>query len=190
MKHFMQVGILPVAPLLDAAARHAARFNDETWRESYPGSPHADSRSIYLRMPPTISVDSVFNSLEVVDRPIMAERAFSEACSAIALMVGTPLARAMIVSLAPNGLIAPHADEGLYAEATERYHLAILSNPKARLKAGEETLRLRPGVVWWFDKHVTHSGHNLGEAPRIHLIVDVFRAINRNQVNLPPPEAA
>jgi hypothetical protein len=31
-----------------------------------------------------------------------------------------------------------------------------------------------PGWVWWFDKHAPHWCVNMGDTPRVHLIVDCW----------------
>jgi hypothetical protein len=86
VKHFRNIGALELTPLRNAVQRHAEGFKDQTWRQDYPGSAHLDSETIYLRMPPVITVESIFNSLEVTDLPPMRDYAFQCALSVVSMM--------------------------------------------------------------------------------------------------------
>jgi hypothetical protein len=174
MMHFRYIGTVDPAPLVNAAIRYSGQFAEDTWRQDFPGSPHQDSESIYLRMPSEISVDSIFNSLEVSNLPLMRDYAFADACKAISLMTIATVKRVMLVKLKAGGKVTPHIDQGAYAEATERYHLPVITNPDCLMTSGDETVHLPAGEVWWFDKHALHSVVNNGP-DRIHLIVDVVR---------------
>ena len=174
MIHFRNIGSIDVTTLRSAVDRYASQFFEDTWRQDFPNSAHKDSETIYLRMPSEISVESIFNSLEVRNLPLMRDHAFSEACKAISLMTVSTVKRVMVVKLKSGGKVTPHIDQGEYAEATERYHLPIITNPDCLMTAGEETTHLPAGEVWWFDKHALHSVENHGP-DRIHLIVDVAR---------------
>lgn len=174
MDHFRQIGVYDVSGLIAAVEAYAERFADETWRQDYPGSAHRNSETVYLRMPPIIDAHSLFNSMDVVDLPLMQDVALSEACHAIAGMAGKPLARAMITKLRSGGVVTPHIDQGAYAEATERYHLPIVTNPDVLMRSGGEMVHMPVGTVWWFDKHAIHAVIN-GGADRTHLIVDVLK---------------
>lgn len=173
--HFRQVGTVDVGPLADAVTEHAHLFGLLDWREKAPGTPHLDTETIYLRMPSEITIETVFHSLEVADLPAMEVPAFAEAVRRVEAMTGESVARCMIVKLKPGGIITPHIDQGAYAEATHRYHLAVETNPGAWLQIDAEKLSMAPGQVWFFDKHALHMGANDGDSDRIHLIVDTFR---------------
>jgi hypothetical protein len=175
MDHFRQLAAVDPAPLVAAVAKHAGEFGRIAWRETTPGTPHPDSAALYLRMPREISRDSVFNALDCADLPLLAEPAFEDAALLLRSLTGAALARMMIVKLKPGGRIAAHIDEGAYAAATHRWHLAIASNDGAWLQSGPDRLTMQPGEVWWFDKHALHCGANDGASERIHLIADTFR---------------
>ncbi|MBV8652221.1 MAG: aspartyl/asparaginyl beta-hydroxylase domain-containing protein [Alphaproteobacteria bacterium] len=174
MPHFTRIGALAIDALAGAVDTHAARFADMVFRQRAPGSAHPDTETIYLRMPPTLSRETIFESLDSIDYPLMQEPAIREAVAAVSRLAGGRAARAMIVKLKPGGRIAPHVDEGAYAAATRRYHLPIATNPLAWLEAGGERLHLPAGTLWWFDKHALHRGGNDGATDRIHLIVDTL----------------
>jgi quercetin dioxygenase-like cupin family protein len=85
------------------------------------------------------------------------------------------VARVMLVELAAGAEIAPHIDQGAYAELTDRWHCALRTNRLCTMHSGGETAHMRPGEVWWFDKHAVHHVENLGAEPRVHLIMDTWR---------------
>jgi hypothetical protein len=176
MQHFKPLGEIDVAALAEAVRTHAARFADFDFRQKAPGSAHPDTATIYLRMPPVLSRWTMFESLDVVDCPMMQAPEFRTAIAAVACLAGGRPARAMIVALKPGGRIAPHVDEGAYAAATQRFHLPIATNPGAWLESGGEIVHLPEGTLWWFDKHALHRGANDGAEDRIHLIVDTLAA--------------
>ena len=107
-------------------------------------------------------------------RPSFYIRA-ADAGRQVAAVAGALPARAMILKLKPGGRIAPHIDQGAYAEATHRWHAAIETNGQAWLQIADERLHMAPGELWWFDKHALHYGANEGQTDRVHLIVDTFR---------------
>jgi quercetin dioxygenase-like cupin family protein len=173
--NFRLIGKIDIAPLARALSEQRHRFGLIDWREKHPASAHKDTETIYLRMPKEITPETVFQSLNVAACEAMEVPEFAEAISAIEDMTGEPAARCMIVNFKPGGKIDPHIDQGHYAESTHRYHLPIETNDKATLTVGSETISMKPGEVWWFNKHELHSGSNDGQSNRYHLIVDTFR---------------
>ena len=177
-KHLKLIGHVDIAWFLPALTEHRERFGDSTWRQDHPQSPHGATRTIYLRMPQEITLDSVLESLEVVDQPALLQvYPFAKLASSMAaeLDAGDRVARVMLIELAPRSRIAEHRDEGGYAEATERYHLPITTNPDCIVHINGEFAHLEPGDVWWFDKHSPHSVVNMGREPRVHMVMDLFR---------------
>jgi hypothetical protein len=168
------IATLDIGALTDAVKDHRDRFGDETWRQDAPATPHPDTETLYLRMPPVITPRAVFESLIVLDRPLYAG-AFREAVEEIAGIAGKNPARAMVINLKPGGKITRHRDEGAYAEATERYHLPVITNPDAWLEVGDQRMHMEAGTFYRFAKHVEHEGANQGETDRIHLVVDLWR---------------
>jgi quercetin dioxygenase-like cupin family protein len=179
------IGRINHEPLIAEVLKHAGRFGDLTFRQEAAGSAHPDSETIYLRMPRRLSLESVFEDMEATEYPAAWEMPETlEAVRQVPWIVARPsmyatvprfMGRAMIVKLKPGGRIAPHIDEGSYAEATDRYHIPLLTNGQAWHEIGGERVTMGPGEVWFFDKHRVHSGGNDGSTDRIHLIVDLFR---------------
>lgn len=170
------VGHIDVAWVLPALTQHSALWDEETWRQDHPHSPHQATRTIYLRMPPEITLESIFHSLEVVDCPAMQIRPFAALAAHMAAEIGAErVARVMLIELKPHSRIMTHKDEGAYAEATERYHLPITTNQQCFVRIAGEEKHLEPGDIWWFDKHQLHDVTNFGDEARVHLVMDVFR---------------
>lgn len=181
MRHFRSVATFDAAPAVAALA--AAQWNDNTWRQDHPDSPHRDTESIYLRMPPgPISPELVFEKVGGEQWTwSLGDGAVSGSLAPLVILAreiertqGGSLARVMAVKLKAGGRIARHADTGAYAAATERYHAVLQTNQWASLESGGERINLPAGSVWWFDKHVEHSGRNDGATDRVHLIVDLY----------------
>lgn len=176
MEHFALIGSIDPAPLQSAVTAHARYFGEIDWRETFPGTPHPDTQTLYLRMPPALNAESLFESMEVCDLALMTVPNFADAVKRVETLAKGTAARAMVVKLNPGGRIGAHIDQGSYAEATERYHVPVSTNDKAWLQSDDERVwMMEPGHVWWFDKHDLHLGANEGETPRIHLIVDTWR---------------
>ncbi len=89
------------------------------------------------------------------------------------------LGRVVITKLAPGGRILPHADTmGDYAndEDGARYHVILQGCPGSLFRAGDETVNMRTGEVWWFNHLAEHEVVNNSSDDRIHLLVDTKNA--------------
>ena len=176
MTHVLPIAHLDTFALLASLYARREAFNDETLRQAYPGSPHRDTRTIFLRGPEQPTPARWFEDVLHVDYPALAN--WPEATAVLAeigwhLPLGAVLDKAMIVELKPGGVIAWHTDEGHYAELHDRYHLPLVTNPGAFLLSGGEQVHVPVGLLTRFDNRVLHSAVNDGRTPRIHLIVDV-----------------
>lgn len=136
---------------------------------------HNDSRAVYLRYTSRLDPKLVNDSFEVIDSPLYS-RPWHQAVNDIARMARMLPARALVIKLRALGKIVEHVDQGRYFDRTDRFHLVIQTNPGATLTSGGETAHLAEGEVWYFNDHVKHSGENKGFSPRIHLVVDCWRA--------------
>ncbi len=164
--------------LLGALQDALAMRNDwdaETWRQDTPGTAHSHTKTLYLRMPPLITRESVFEGTDCEDRPVMGVPIFRKAVATVARLAKGKPARVMIVRLMPERAVAPHIDQGSYAEATRRYHLTINTNPGAQLTVGDTMVVPVAGEIHFFDKSVRHFAANWGRTPRDHMIVDIWK---------------
>jgi aspartyl/asparaginyl beta-hydroxylase (cupin superfamily) len=126
-------------------------------------------------MPKIVNDETIFTSMQVTDWWPMPNPMIGELIHDISRLAGQRSARVMLTKLHAGGMIAEHVDEGAYADATERYHVAITSNPGCVMYIGDEAQHAAPGEVWWFDKHTKHTVINEGDQDRVHLIVDCWK---------------
>lgn len=183
MKNIQHIAPIDTRAVCRALVQNWGCFAQYEQRQNYPGGAHADTEMIPLRAPWPLTPKSVFESLEAADYAFLRE---SDAFTYL-IDVGLPaeiawylgrsctIARAMIVKLRPGGRIAPHIDQGKFADATERFHLPLMTNAYAWLDVDGQTEHLRADELYYFNKHKLHSGGNDGETARVHLIVDVMK---------------
>lgn len=173
---------LDVRPLMRSLETHSDLWNENTARQTTPGSPHGDTQTIFLKWSSQWSIEAVFNDIEAIDLP--AFYALPEARTLIANIVEfvrpTRVGRAIIVSLKPGGVIQPHVDEGHYADTYERFHCVLQSGSDCTFHVGRpqvyETAEMKAGEVWWFNHKRRHWVTNRSDQPRIHLILDLVAA--------------
>lgn len=166
---------LDVAPLVAALERQPALWGELTFRQAHPASPHRATEAIYLTYCESITVDAVFTDLRAVPYPALARlpEVLLLLDDIAALAGATARGRAMIVNLKPDGHITPHADEGVYADFYERFHLCLAAAPGNLFECAGELVQMRPGELWWFNHKRAHAVANYSDAPRWHLIVDL-----------------
>lgn len=175
MKHFARIATLDQAPILAALVALQTPFADGAWRSAVRHTPHQDSDTLEIIGPPTHKPRDLIESLDLVPTQFFDVPAFRECVAAIADMTHGKPARAMLIALRPGGLVQQHADGGAYAYATERYHLALQTNAQSVMVVEDESAFFGCGELWWLDKHARHSACNLGDFPRIHMVVDMWK---------------
>lgn len=169
-------------PLLDKLAEHPDLWTKKTARQSYPGSAHQDTESIYLRWAVDESVHGGFYCVESQDHlgtiRTLAPEVFGLLYDVLRLIcpdssVGAlhDVGRVMLVKLKPHGHIAEHVDEGPYADRYDRFHLCLAGASSFVVETERQVMR--PGELWWFNHKKPHTVENEGEADRIHLIIDL-----------------
>jgi aspartyl/asparaginyl beta-hydroxylase (cupin superfamily) len=84
------------------------------------------------------------------------------------------LCRATVVRLKPHSRVFRHIDAGSYYFIRDRYHLVLYSTEGSLMFSGDESVRMWPGELWWFDNKQFHEAHNESDQWRIHLIVDLL----------------
>lgn len=164
-----------VGPMLDALDARPELWDEITVRQEAPGSPHHDTKCIWLRGPREITLDSVFNDLRSVDYLSMgelAEAVYPLVAPILRQLGSTNLGRVMIVALQPGGYIDPHEDQGKYAKAFSRFHLVLTSDQGNSFSCDGETVHMQPGELWWFNHRGQHEVRNDSTTPRIHIIFD------------------
>jgi len=88
-----------------------------------------------------------------------------------------PQGRVRISRLLPHSIIRPHRD--ICGEAASvvfdqvRLHIPIITNHQVVFIVGRQSLRLRPGRLYYIDFTKRHWVLNDGNEPRVHLILDL-----------------
>jgi Aspartyl/Asparaginyl beta-hydroxylase len=86
--------------------------------------------------------------------------------------------RYMIVRLArldPDGALWEHRDyQDLERVPRQRIHLPLDTNTDSFLVSAGRRFFMAPGSLWSFRPTTTHGACNLGDRPRVHMILDVY----------------
>lgn len=177
-----------VYPLLKAVERNHNLYGQITARQETPGSPHGDTKAIFLRWSRELSIRAAFEDIEAVDFPAFFQ--LPEARDLIAEVVkatgATKLGRVLITSLKPDGVILPHADEGAVADHYERFHVVLKSEPGnffySQISDNKgEYVHMKEGEIWWFNHKRPHWVENNSDCERVHLIVDAVAPAYRRE---------
>jgi mannose-6-phosphate isomerase-like protein (cupin superfamily) len=80
-------------------------------------------------------------------------------------------ARCGYLSLPIGGEVGKHIDIGSYYQTRDRYHLAIQGTYD--YSVGDETVRVEPGTLLWFNNKLEHGTKNVGDCVRITFVFDV-----------------
>lgn len=168
---------LTVQPLLDKLAEHPELWGQITDRQNFPGSPHKDTETIFLRWARDRSIMGGFFDLTCEDHEetilSLAPQIAQVMQPAIEKIMGTldvEVGRVIITRMRPGGIITPHVDEGPYADRYDRFHVCLTGD--SGFKCGGQIQAMEPGQLWWFNHKLEHSVQNANDE-RIHLIIDV-----------------
>lgn len=163
--------------LLNAVMRQPELWNQNSLRTKTPNSPHAEAEDIILRFTPFLESDpgSIMERIECENTPAFLALPQSRVLifNLMHLVEGEQLGRVMITKLAPGHSIHLHKDEGGYARFYDRYHFVLQGLPGSLFNAGNETVGMKTGDVWWFDNAQLHQVVNNSADDRIHMIVDI-----------------
>lgn len=191
MKNFLRIAEhCDVMPLLLAIQRQSHLWKADTYLRDYPQGPFGEVESIILRFPERSVHETEealrnhlakFDQHECVDYPVYKQLPEARALimPLMARVAGERLGRCIINKIEPGGRIFPHADTPAHAEYYDRFHIVLQANPDSLFRAGDETVNMAAGEVWWFDNSVEHEVHNHGDSERIHLVVDIRTSKDR-----------
>lgn len=171
-------------PLLDAVVRQPELWNQNRLRTTHPGTPHTEVDDIWLRFndlaifEETHEASSVIDEHESINYPGMLKlpQARPIVFDLMRRVEGERLGRVLITRLAPGKKIAPHADGGSHAAYYDRYHVILQNLPGSIFRAGNETVSMKTGEVWYFDNAQEHEVINNSADDRITMIVDIRSA--------------
>ena len=82
--------------------------------------------------------------------------------------------RVTLVNLPSRKLVTPHRDRSIYSKIINRIHVPILTNEDVYFSVEDETINMKPGEAWEVNNAKLHGAYNLGDSPRVHLMVDII----------------
>jgi len=130
---------------------------------------------IWLRFPTEADCAGGVGALECVNYPALAElpQVRPIVFSLMRQVEGERLGPVMITRLAPGKRIYPHDDGVAHTSYYKRYQIALQSLPGVMFRAGDETVAMRTGEIWWFDNSIEHEVVNNSPDDRLAMIVDI-----------------
>lgn len=84
--------------------------------------------------------------------------------------------RCGFLSLPVGGEVGLHIDKGSYYLTRDRYHLSIQG--VYDYTVGDETVRVEPGTLLWFNNKLPHGTKNVGDCVRVTFVFDVPHSKN------------
>lgn len=182
MQNFQQLASgVDIIPLLHAITRQKELWDTCKLRTTHTNSPHTEVNDILLRFidmevdKKTLSPGYVLDQHESINYPAFYR--LPEARPIIYDLMrrveGQRLGRTIITRLAPGKRIAPHIDSGDHAAYYDRYHCILQNQPGSLFRAGDETVCMKAGEVWWFDNSIEHEVVNNSTDDRLTLIIDI-----------------
>lgn len=182
MRYFYKVASgVEVRPLMLALMAREHLWNQQTFRTTFPNTPHAAVDDIWLRFSDPAKCDTTTHVIGD-DRPIWFQGAIDLpqvqpiVLDLMKLVGAYELGRLLITRLRPGGRILRHADrDGSYVQTADRarYHVVLNGAPGSLYNVADETVQMLTGEVWWFNAHEEHEVVNNSADDRIHLLVDV-----------------
>ena len=81
-----------------------------------------------------------------------------------------------LMQLAPQSKIKTHRDHSLgYEDGVFRIHIPIRTNSRVSFIVDGQHIPMQAGECWYANFNLPHSVENMGELPRIHLVIDCIR---------------
>lgn len=82
--------------------------------------------------------------------------------------------RVRLMRLEPQRRVLPHQDpDQTWAMGITRIHIPIVTNDKVEFVHDGQQVVMKPGELWYLDFSQFHSVANLGDEPRVHLVLDL-----------------
>jgi aspartyl/asparaginyl beta-hydroxylase len=164
-----------------ALARQPDLWNENTFRTTFPNTPHVDVDDIWLRFSDPAKCDTT-STVIGDDSPIWFHGALKLPevqpiiLDLMRAVSAYELGRVLITRIKPGGVILPHTDSaGDYVLTRDRvrYHVVIQGLPGSMYRTGDETVNMKTGEIWFFNPLLEHEVYNHSADDRIHLLVDL-----------------
>lgn len=183
MRFFQQIAAnVDVLPLLHQIQRQPELWNLETVRTNHPNTAHSQVDDILLRFNDLKAAENsgdtmkyVLDQHESINYPGFWKLSLARPLvfNLMRFVEGERLGRVIVTRLAPGKSILPHVDGGDHAAYYDRYHITLQNQPGSMFRAGNETVYMAPGDIWWFNNGAEHGVINNSKDDRITLIVDI-----------------
>ena len=143
-------------------------------RQTFPGSPHVDTKCIPLRGASSF-LDSYYPKAKRRATTYAKQLPHTAALvnGVLKHMNVATVGNVLAVALRPGGYIRPHIDEGAYPEHFDRFHIAVTSPDECYFCVDGDFFFPKQGDAFFFNHRVTHSVGNPSAEWRVHIIVDV-----------------
>ena len=178
MSRFVQLASgVDVVPVMLELNRAAVLWDQDPFRRSYPGTPHAAMTDIVVRYMPDWQITTqarrdehrnvfwpAWNALPSL-RPMVF--------ALIARVAAVELGSILITKLPPGEMIQPHSDAGSWAPEYYNCKAHITLAGSAIVGCDDEEHKFDTGTIWTFDNLLNHSVECIGEKDRIVCIVSM-----------------
>jgi hypothetical protein len=172
---FRHIGTIDPQPLL----RAIESFGEDAWEEyvhrQETFKAHRDTQTIPLlhdsdmrHTDPTAWPRLA--QLEPLLEPVLSK--IAEANPPVAEGDDGYFVRIILTRLRPGSYIIPHRDRGDSLMRSHRNHLALTTNPLVDFAIDGEIQHFASGEIWEINNRKHHAVRNLGDEPRIHMILD------------------
>jgi len=165
-------------PIMLELQRHPELWDVNNHRETYPGTPHADTRSVWVRYRAADEIKGL-GSFQEEHRNVFWP-AWSALPSLRPLVFGlmtkvsaVELGSILITRLPPGGVVKPHSDAGSWAPEFYNCKCHVTLSGTSLSECAGEPVRMVAGDVYTFDNLLSHSVTNDGDAERIVCIVSM-----------------
>jgi len=173
MKPFTHSGEFNHALILEEIERTPI-WNWLNIRKFVRESKHVASEDIILRWQNLQgTVEEQFLSNECYN--LVTAHLFPRVMSSIAHWAPGNVGRIVIAKLPAGAAVEPHCDQGPYADAHDRYHWVVKSNPDCILDCQGHKMHLVEGSITLINNHELHAAYNTSLLDRIHIIVDIAK---------------
>lgn len=90
--------------------------------------------------------------------------------------------RGELATLLPNVKIKLHYDDRWFHEHCRRIHVPIITNDKCQQIFEDRIYHLDYSKIYEINNRGLHSAANYGDAPRVHLIIDILEETTYNSI--------
>lgn len=170
-----------VSSLLASIMRQPELWNQNRLRTTFKNSPHCEVEDIWLRFNDINKFDNkdlysgVMDDQESIDYPAFSllPQARPIIFNLMRFVEGKRLGRVLLTKLEPGKKVHSHIDSGFHAEYYDRYHIVLQNSLGSVFRAGDESVCMKTGDIYWFDNSTEHEVVNNSYDDRIVMIVDI-----------------